>query len=540
MPVKSARYMPTAAERAKLRLAALYAARRAKEHGIVDPVAEEKAASWRRGDLRWKLDPTQKALYDGISGCSVKQYVLEGARKIGKTFLMGCIALETAIRNPGSQVNWSAGTAKACRNTLVPILELISADAPPDCKGRYDGQAGCWRLPNDAVVQIFSAETKALCERGRGPSAVLSIVDEAGFVSLLDYLVDSIFSPQLRRVKRVVGAFVGMSLLCSTTPYTPSHAFAVAADAAATVGAYAKRTIFDSGFETAEEIEQYIAEEAAKKNLTVEVFKATSHFKREYLSERVVDTDVVVFPEWSEVREHVVIDWPRPIGFQYLDKRVSVDPGGIRDKTGILAAYFDFTAGRVIVEGERLLGKVSTGEIAENVRELEEELWGEAPPVGNREHTSRVIDDPSGRITLDLWTQNKLQCEPAIKNDRLASIGLIKTWLTSGVLIVHPRCVQLQQQLLTATTNRTKTDYERTADGHFDLCAALQYLVRGMSLTRNPFPIGFDKVTGRERPDHHPLEARQEAMGRGKQQHGLAGAILGNNPFVGRQLSRRK
>lgn len=526
--------MPTAAERARLRLQQLVRTR-----GQPKEIAERHAL-WRRGELRWKLDLTQKTLYDQFKGAPVKQCVLEGARKLGKTFLMGCIALETALSNTGKQVNWSAGTAKACRNTLVPILELISADAPSDCKGRYDVQAGCWRLPNGSVIAIFSAETKKLCERGRGPSSVLNVVDEAGFVDLLEYLVDSIFSPQLRRIRRVVGSFVGMTLLCSTTPYVPTHPFCVMADAAVAAGAYASRTIFDSGYETPEEIDAYIAAEAAKKNLDVERFKETSHFKREYLSERVVDTDVVVFPEWAEVREHVVLDWPRPIGFQYLDKRVSVDPGGIRDKTGILAAYFDFTAGRVVIEGERLLGKVSTGEIAVAVRELEEDLWGEAPAVGNREHTSRVVDDPSGRICLDLWTQNKLTCEPAIKNDRLASIGLIKTWLTNGILIIHPRCVQLQRQLLTATTNRTKTDYERTADGHFDLCAALQYLLRGMSLTRNPFPVGFSQVTGREMPEHHPIVARQEAMGEGRQKLGLVGAILGGNKYVQGQLRRRR
>lgn len=543
----ASRYLPTLAELAKLRVIAIDAARRAIEHGIVNPEVEEKNAAWRRGDLRWKLDPQQRGLYDFLSGVPVKQGVIEGARKLGKTFLFGCIALETAQKNPGKQINWSSGTAIGCQKILIPILEEISADAPADCKGEYRDKTGRWVLPNGAFIQIFGAETRKDCERGRGPSSILNIVDEAGFVDLLDYLIDSIFSPQLRRVRRVAGTFVGLTLLCSTTPYIPSHPFCIVADAAAAAGAYANRTIYDSGFETKEEIEAYIADEARKKNLTVEQFKATSTFQREFLSKRVVDTEMVVFPEFGEVAARVMIEWARPIGFeQFIYKRTAGDPGGTRDPTGLLAGYVDFTNAKVVIEGERLLPRPNTHEIFEAVVELETELWGPPPdpppgqPYLDRSRISRPMDDPTGRVTLDLWEIDKLHCEPAVKNDRNASIGLIRTWLVDGTLVIHPRCVQLRHQLLTSMHNKKKTDFERTPQGHCDLAAALMYFCRGLSLTTNPYPADFDKLTGRVMPDEHPIMSRREQMGVGRDQHTLVGQILGGNKYVANQLNRRR
>jgi hypothetical protein len=508
---------------------------------------------WRRGHLRWKLerDANQLGLYDFLRAAPGKQVVVEGARKLGKTYLFGITALETALQNPGKQINWSAGTAKACRGILKPILEEISRDAPPECKGHFHEQSGQWRLRNGAFVQIVSAETKDDCERGRGPSSILNIVDEAGFVDLLDYLLDSIFSPQLRRVRRVPGTFVAMTLLCSTTPYAPSHHFCAVADVAAAQNAYAKRTIYDSGFESRDDVERYIAEEAAKKGMTVEHFKATSTFKREYLSERVVDEEKVVFPEFSEARQRtespLVQDWPRPIGFErFLYKRTAVDPGGMRDATGILSGYFDFTAARIVIEGERLLPRPNTADIAEAIIELETELWGPPPdapggqPALDRERVSRRVDDPTGRVCLDLWELHRLRAEPAVKNDRNASINLIRTYLRVGTLVIHPRCVQLLEQLHTALNNKTRTDFERNAKGHCDLAAALMYFVRDLSITTNPYPADFDSLTGRTLPDTHPIMIRRAQVGRPHAIRGLAAAILSGNPFVQRQLLRKR
>lgn len=488
-------------------------------------ILEERHALWREGKLAWKLDATQRRLYEEIRACPTGEFDTEGARKLGKSYVHGVICLEAALANPGKRVNWAAITGKESRGVLLPILEDISKDAPPECAGRHDTQENRWLLPNDALIQLIGADTKKDCEKGRGPSSILNVVDEAGFHEHLPYLVDSILKPQMRRVKRVTGTFVGMTLLVSTTPYTPAHPFCVMADAASVRGAYMRLTIWDSGWETKEQIEAYIASKAAEKNMPVAEFMATTHFRREYLSERVVDEEIVVFPEMHAKRAVVVRDWPRPMGFdRYIFKRVALDLGGMRDKYGWVYGYVDFQNAKLIIEDEELLAKPNTEQVAAEFVEHEARLW---PDNVDPNRISRVIDDDTQRMIRDLWDIHKVRATPAVKQGptggRAAAIGMIRTYLQAESLIIHPRCEQLIAQLLTATRNKLGTDFERTTDGHFDLCAALMYWCRTAPISVNPLPADFNVLTGREKPAHHPLVMRKKAMG--EPEGGLVAAL---------------
>jgi hypothetical protein len=113
-------------------------------------------------------------------------------------------------------------------------------------------------------------------------------------------------------------------------------------------------------------------------------------------------------------------------------------------------------------------------------------------------------------------------------------------FMANEKLVIHPRCVELRKQLLAAVPNKRGTDYERTEDGHFDLCASLQYFVRDLSLTVNPYPADFNVLTGRELPPQHPISARAVALGRPLHERGLAATILGGNKFVANGLRRRR
>lgn len=514
---------------------------------------------WRRGDLRYKIvdDPTQLRLYNRILGTKGRNYVTEGARKLGKSFLHGVIVLELALTNPGKQINWVTATGKLCRQALLPILEEISADAPNGCKGRYDSQNGRWILPNRAYIQLVGAETKPDCENARGPSSIATVFDEAGFIGLLEYMMDAIVKPQMRRVKRRTGSFVGVVLLVSTTPYVPTHYFCKLADLAESKDAYSRFTIYDSGWQTLEEIEAYIADEAAEKGLSVEAFKNTSTFKREYLSIRVIDEDAVVFSEFhdAELRARIVREWARPAGFErWVQKRTAIDLG-MSDMTALLFGYVDFLAGKYIIEGEALLTKPNTQTIALVIRFMEGQectdieravlqsmlsagtavlhpVEGRLWPGAEKHRTSRAVDDPHGRVVLDLWELQKVRTDKAVKHDREASIGIVRSSMPAERLLIHPRCVELVRQLKEAVRGPTKKDFARDesegGNSHFDLAAALMYFVRGLSLTHNPYPPDFDVVSGAVRPQAHPLVQRRAHLQQA-QPTGLAQALLAGN-----------
>jgi hypothetical protein len=505
-----------------------------EEQGLARQAAREDL--WREGDLSWKLDygrPSgpQRDFYARSRDGKRKTFVNESARRLGKSWTLAIIAAELALKNPGRRINWCQDTSKGIRASAVATFEKLCMDAPEDCKGHFNSQLGRFVFPNGAYIFIFGGSTIADADTARGgDDPIASFVDEAGFVQrLLKYIYKSILKPAMRLVKRL-GHF-GMIFLSSSTPKDPDHYFIHLANINEAHGSYCRHDIYSS-----DDPERYIAEESADAGLTVEQFIQTDEFRREFLLQRVVDSEAVVFPEFARVSTIIVREHPRPIGFEkYVYKRVSVDPG-MQDKTGVLFGYVDFTAAKVVIDDELLLTKPNTKQIAEATKNKELELWGET----NVARISRVIDDPHGRYVMDLWDLHKLGFAQAVKHDRDASIGIIRTWLMSQVLVIHPRCIELRKQLLTAVKNKSGKDFERTEEGHFDLCAALMYFCRNLSLTTNPYPASFDVLTGREMEPHHPIAARRELMGQPVALRGLAGAILGGNRYVQNQLRRRR
>jgi hypothetical protein len=411
----------------------------------------------------------------------------------------------------------------------LATFRKLAKDAPPDCKGTLVATRSAFVFPNGAYIFIFGGNTEADADAARGgEDPIATFFDEGGYIKHLRYIYTSIAKPGMRLVQRK--GHYGMIFVSSSTPKDLKHFFVQLADLARAKGAYTKKTIYDS-----DDPERYIADEAEDAGLTVEQFMETDTFRREFLCERIIDMEAAVFPEWGKAQMRAVREWPRPLGFErYIYKRTAVDPG-MGDKTGFLYGYVDFTEAKIIVEDEALLTKPNTEAIAREIKEHEMRLWGET----EERRISRRIDDPHGRLVLDLWTLHHIRIEKAIKHDRDASIGMIRTYMTNGKLVVHPRCVELRQQLLTATKNSTGRDYAEDEEGHFDLCAALQYFVRDLSLTTNPLPEDIDVLTGRRLPDNHPLIARQEAMGRPRRGQGLAAAILSGNRYVANQLRRR-
>lgn len=500
-----------------------------------------RAKLWEAGDLTWKLDrgrPTgpQRDFYEKAKRSKRKTFVNEWARRVGKSFALGIIGGETALRNPGCRINWFQNTSTSVKKSAVATLNKIFRDAPPEYRGEFNTQQGAFCFPNGSKIYIFGANTQDDADMARGgDDPLLTIVDEAGFMDWLKYLLKSVVRPGMRLVKR--GPHIGRShcamvLVASSTPKDPEHHFVELADINEVLGSYIKKTIYDT-----EEPEAEIAEAAQEDGLTVEQYKETEAFQREMLCIRVVLAEAVVFPSFHRKKDLIVREWTRPIGFEkYVQKRMSLDLGGgsrKSDKCGLLFGYVDFFAAKVVIEDELLLTKPNTKQLADAIKETEEKLWPEAEP--NR--TSRVIDDPDGRTVLDLWELFKVSTQKATKNDRDASIRMVDTLMQGERLIINPRCIQLRAQLLKAKKTKQGNDFDRSEEhSHFDLCASIMYFVRDISLTSNPYPADFDVIAGRKKPAHHPIVSRQVAMGV-EQGSSLKRALTSGGRFVS---TRRK
>lgn len=436
---------------------------------------------WRRGVLSWKLDSNQLAIYAAIFACASLQFVIEAARKIGKSFLLCLIGIETAERNPGKRINYGAPTGKEAAEIVLPVMGQLIADAPEDCKPVWKESKGHWEFPNGAYIVLFGCDDERAADRGRGPEAVLNIIDEAGFVPVLSYVLDSVLAPQTIQTH-------GRTLLGSTPPKSPAHEFCDIADAAVAIGAYITRDIYSHGRMTRAEIDEYLTQRATSRGLTLEQFKETTDFQREYGALRVLDSKLAVVPEFPRLRAEICIERPRPAFFTWY---VSVDPG-MGHKTGVLFALYDFRAAKLVVEHELLLSQAHTSAIAAGVKEVEKEHYQDLI-----RKPTRVVDDPHGRLVADLWHNDKLSFAPALKDHREEADANMRVWISRRRVLIHPRCAKLIHQLATGI-KKPSGDLIETADGgHLDLLASLRYLVRSVDETTNPYPAdyGFDRLT---------------------------------------------
>jgi hypothetical protein len=429
-----------------------------------------------RGVFRTIFDETQLAVYEQFQKTTGKIFVFEAARQLGKSFSLVVLAFFTAMSNDGCRVNYCTKTAKMALEIVLPIAAQIAKFMLPGMAPEWRASEGHFKFPNGSTIILFGADDERSADRGRGPRALLNIVDEAGFISILDYLLNSVLIPQTRRTG-------GRTVLASSTPLSPGHHFCVVADGAAAKGCYVMKDFYSPGLQSLEEKEAYVAECAAARNMTVAEFKETTAFKREFLCQRVVDESLAVVPEFQKVKHDVVRESERPL---YFDCYASCDPG-MADFTGILFGYYDFVRAKFVLEHELLLERANTATIARTWKEVESTHYESCRFV------SRVVDDTHGRICADLSNDHQLDCNPALKDNSEAAVGLMRVWMGARRIEIHPRCSQLIHQLNVAIRNPNTGDMVRTVkDGHFDLVAALKYLVRSIDTTHNPFPYDYD------------------------------------------------
>lgn len=501
-----------------------------------------RAQLWRRGDLSWLVAPSASSLqvYQAFHAAPpLSMFVEECSRKVGKSFLGLALGFEACLANPGKRVNYATRTGKEAEQVLAPLAAQMTKDAPPELRPVVlsDGTIAFPKYgpAEGAHIVLFGAENQAMAERGRGPESVLNIVDEAGFIPVLRYLLIEVLKPQLVYTK-------GKTLVLSSPPISQGHEFCVIADAAKARGLYSHRNVYTPGglFESEQEIEEYVASFAADLGITVSAFRKSAAFKREVLGQRCMDETLAVVPEFAEVEldsheKHpvtgqdvllrgIVRPHPRPAGWMHVDKYASLDPG-MSDLSGGLFAYNDFLAGGlVVVEDELLMAQARTAVLAAAFAAKEKAL-------GYEKMRLRVVDDPGQRLVADFENEHKQSWSPARKDDREAAINLLRVIVGNRQLIILPNCVNFIRHLRHAVRVRPGGDMARSeSDGHFDLVAAAWYLTRHVERDRNPYPKDFGEPLGL--PNMH----RVSTLGPPTPSP-LAQALAGGTP-LGRRLLR--
>jgi len=429
--------------------------------------------AWETGNLEYQVHeyqlPVYHALWDAILNPGVLKYVLDIARRFGKTHIASVVAVEFAIRYPGAQINYACVTDKAMRKILRGIMPVILSDCPKDLLPKRTG--GTWEFPNGSVIYTAGVNNQHADDL-RGTSSHLNIVDEAAQIDELKYLVQSVLMPQQLTVD-------GTMLLLSTPPTVADHDYAEIYQECKEEGNVKTFTIYDNAnvMKDRRKFEAYLKEAGGEESVT---------WRREYLAQWVQDTDKPVIPEW---KDEFVQDPPRPRHYTWLHKYVGMDTG-FRDNTALIFAYYDFERATFVIERElRLSGEdVTTRHLAAEVRRVEKELGWDT----SRGPITRIADNNNLIFLNDLHLQEKVTFHPTSKDERHAMVNATRLWFGSGRVNVHPSCEYTRDCLKFAVWDKNRVDLARSKKlGHYDALPALIYTLRYVDQNTNPIPPGL-------------------------------------------------
>lgn len=426
----------------------------------------KKEELFRRGVLApWKLHAGQKLMYDAIQASDSKRYVVNAARRLGKSWMLCVIAIEAALQNPGYQIKFAAPNQKMARKIIFPLFKQILEDCPKHLRPKFRVHDGEYEFNNGSTITVCGTEMGQV-DGLRGTACDLALLDECGFMSDLSYVVDSIITPMLltRPHARII--------MASTPPVSPDHPFVQQYMArAVAAGAYSKFDIYSNPMLTPEIIEQYKKEAGGELSTT---------WRREYMAEIVTETENAVFPEAVDSLEKMVYELPRPPFFHPF---VAIDLGYV-DYTGAIFGYYHFTKNLIVIEDELLLNKSNSSVIVDAILRKEKALWGDLKP------NSRVVDGPA-LVIADLNETHKLNCRYPDKSDLVANVNRVRVDIGNFSFAINPRCTNLIAQLKFAVWDSSRTKFARSSAGHYDLAAALLYFCKHLDRKTNPVPAGY-------------------------------------------------
>lgn len=440
---------------------------------------EARDQLWRSGNLIYKLDKGQKELYRLFYGNQHRMMTWLLARRSGKTFCLCVLAIEQCLRKKNSIVKIVSPTKLQIVNILRPIMRTILEDCPEDVRPEFKAKDWIYYFPNGSEIQLAGADA-GHAEKLRGGDSDLWMIDEAGSVDNLKYIIESILVATTLITK-------GKGVLASTPPAESEHDFLYFIERSQSRGSLIKKTIYDNPRITTEDIEE-MANELGGKH--------TDAWRREALCELIKDASTAVLPEFSEELEKVIVrDWPLP---PFYDAYTSMDLGG-KDLTVVLFGYYDFRADKVVVQDELVLDfqqkDVNIETLTQKIEEKERKLWHNV--MTNETKTPYLrVSDINYIVTQEIYKQShgKINFLVPKKDDNDAAIQNMRIMLQNKKIMIDPRCETLVRHLKNVKwRDKSKVKFGRSPDnGHYDAVDALKYLIRSIQYTKNPYPSHYD------------------------------------------------
>lgn len=458
-------------------------------------------AAWRAGQLWWLLHAIQWQMYRQFYS-STEDQVWNCARRLGKTRALVVIHFETNLRIPRARTALGASQAVDVEDVVEPMVDEILETCPRDLLPRTWWAKHRIVWPNKSVMKIAGCDNQNYKHlRGRGLH--LWSIDEAAFVAELTKVVDDVLAPQTWTTN-------GRGIQASSPPDTPGHPFQTYYFAAKANGNSARFVFEDNPMLSPERREEILLKEARKKRMTVEQFKQTTVYRREFQAEFVVEETRAVLPEFTEslAASLTVPQLATPL---FTDWYTIIDCGYSRDPTAITVGYWDFARKKFRVQRDRVLYRPTTEAIAAAVQELEwltfglvpserapfqpppGATWAKMPPLQGKHF--RIMDDSTGMVRRDLAIKYALPTIAPEKDEKDAGLMDLRDGLVREEVEFEPGssespgCNETVAQCQAAIWNKQHTEYERVEGfGHFDLVDNLLYGWRNVIKNKGRVP----------------------------------------------------
>ena len=411
------------------------------------------------------LKPVQKQMFLSCFVNKKRKYVIHSSRRLGKTYFLCALSICYALKKANSHVRYASVTQKAVKKMVHPICKKIFELLPKEKRGKWNSQESAYIFKNGSMIHVVGVNL-GRADDARGTDADLFVVDEAGFVDELCYLVDSVAMPQLLTID---GSQLIMS---SSSPLSPAHEFTSYIASSRLEDYYASYDIYQGQYED-HIIAEFCKEAGGPKSTT---------WRREYLNELIVDEIMSIVPEWKD--SYIVDAVARDEYYKYYHKYESAD-WGVRDNTALLFGHYDFRQAKLKVEREFILSghETTTKNISDEIEKIETELqW--------KDIYRRVGDSNEIIIMQDLGATYSKHFIPTTKDSLAAMVNEMRLWVQSGRIEIDKSCKNLIGCLRYGVfQDEKRITFGRSKDfGHYDALASLMYLIRNIDQHTNPVP----------------------------------------------------
>lgn len=451
------------------------------ENNTDDKKIAARKEAWRRGLLSFKLDASQKELYDLFYNSNHKIMTWLLARRSGKTYALAILALEQCIKQPNSIVKFVSPTKTQITQIVRPIFRQILEDCPEDIKPEFRHKDYIYYFPNGSEIQLAGTDS-GHAEKLRGGDSHIWFIDEAGSCDDLNNVIKSILLPTTLITK-------GKGVLASTPPKDSEHEFLKYIEEAQLKGSFVKKTIDDNPRITKEQKDELI-EEVGGIN--------SEECRRELFCEIIKDSTSSVIPEFDFELEKEIVkkDWPKP---PFFDAYEAMDTGG-KDLTVVLYGYYDFRADKIIIEDETVANfqdkNITIEHLVKEINKKEILLWKNPISLEYKAPYMRY-SDIDYILIKEVYEQSRklfpreqfIQFQVTKKDELDAAINNLRVLLQNKKIIIDPKCTTLIRHLKNIKWDKQKKKFARSADnGHYDAVAALIYFVRNVQFSKNPYP----------------------------------------------------